>query len=518
MEYVRNVLEYLERSAARFPDQIAFADPEQEMTFGKLKLMAMKAGKILAGLIQPHEAAAFYLEKSSDALIAMFGTVYAGGFYSFIDVRQPEIRAEKVLDILKPAVIFTDQKNQEKLNRIHPKGRVLLLEDFLKQADEMNLSEEDETLRNIRLHSADQDILYVNFTSGSTGTPKGVAVSHLNVIDFISHFVPPFGIRSSDVIANQAPFDFDVSVKDIYSGLYAGARVQLIPRAYFSQPAKLMDYLCDHQATVLIWAVSAMCFVSIMNGLEYRLPERVRLVMFSGEVMPVKQLNIWGKYLPDAEYVNLYGPTEITCNCTYYVLDREFASSEFIPIGKAFENEAVFLLDEQNHLIPSSIPGKEGEICCGGTCVSLGYYRDPARTAENFLQNPLNSCYEERIYRTGDLARYDKDGNLVYAGRKDFQIKRMGHRIELGEIEADAMAADQVSRACCIFEQKSESLILFYSGKEEKKELLCKLKEDLPAFMIPNHLLQVDEMPMNKNGKIDRNELLKQYLEQKGRK
>ena len=517
MEYVRNVLQYLERSADRYPDQIAFGDPDKEMTFREIQSLSERVGIILSGLIHPHEAIAFYLEKSADALIAMFGTIYSGGFYSFIDVRQPEARAEKALEILKPKAIFTDQKNLEKLNHIHPEARVLLLESFLGQAEAVPISEDNEVLRKIRLQSTDQDILYVNFTSGSTGTPKGVAVSHLNVIDFISHFVPVFGIRSSDVIANQAPFDFDVSVKDIFSGLYAGARVQLIPREYFSKPAMLMNYLCDHQVTVLIWAVSAMCFVSIMNGLDYRLPDRIRLVMFSGEVMPVRQLNIWKKFLPEAVYVNLYGPTEITCNCTYYVLDREFGPAEVIPIGRAFENENVFLLDDKDHLILSSQAGIEGEICCGGACVSLGYYRDPIRTAENFIQNPLNHCYEERIYRTGDLARYDHDGNLVYSGRKDFQIKRMGHRIELGEIETNAMAADQVGRACCIFEEKSESLILFYSGSIEKKELLKKLKNNLPPFMIPNHIIQLTEMPMNKNGKIDRNELRKYCLEKKGK-
>ena len=155
--------------------------------------------------------------------------------------------------------------------------------------------------------------------------PKGVTVSHRSVLDFIPQFAEIFGITQNDILGNQAPFDFDVSVKDLYTALYTGAKVQIIPRAYFSQPTKLMDYLADHEVTILVWAVSAMCFVSIMNGFSYRIPSRVRQVLFSGEVMPIKHLMKWKSALPHARFVNLYGPTEITCNCTYAILpDRRF--------------------------------------------------------------------------------------------------------------------------------------------------------------------------------------------------
>ena len=145
-------------------------------------------------------------------------------------------------------------------------------------------------------------------------------------------------------------------------------------------PTALMDYLADHEITTLVWAVSAMCFVSIMNGFSYRVPEQVNKVLFSGEVMPVKQLNIWKKYLPDAAYVNLYGPTEITCNCTYFVLDpaKTYALDEVIPAGKPFPNEKVFLLDEQDQEVTKE--GEVGEICVGGTCIAAGYYREREKT------------------------------------------------------------------------------------------------------------------------------------------
>ena len=523
--YIHNILELLERSAERFPDRPAFGDPEKDISFRELVRKARAAGELLAADVPSESPVAFYLEKSVDAVIAMFGAVYAGGFYSFIDVRQPAARAQKVLDVLEPAVLIADEENAEKAEELSFGGRRILLKDLLEQVGRTPSGQKEPlpllspVLARIRSAMTDTAPLYVNFTSGSTGTPKGVAVCHRSVIEFIAHFAPLFQVTEEDIFGNQAPFDFDVSVKDIYSGLYTGAKVQIIPREYFSNPTQLMDYLCEKKTTVLIWAVSAMCFVSIMNALDYRIPETVRAVGVSGEVMPIKQLNVWKKYLPGAMYVNLYGPTEITCNCTYYVLDpgKEYGLEEVIPAGTAFENEKVFLLDEENQEVdPSDLSG-EGEICVGGTCVALGYYRDPERTAAAFVQNPLNDRYPERIYRTGDIGRYDADGNLVYVSRKDFQIKHLGHRIELGEVEADTMARDGVSRACCIYDAKKKRLILFYTGERDKKDLEKELKEILPPFMVPNKTIRLEEMPLNKNGKIDRHALEAIYQKPSGK-
>ena len=231
--------------------------------------------------------------------------------------------------------------------------------------------------------------------------------------------------------------------------------------------------------------------------------------MFSGEVMPVKHLNKWKKFLPDAMYVNLFGPTEITCNCTYYILDREFEKGDVIPAGIAFPNEEVFLLDDEDRLVTA--PGKLGEICVCGTCLALGYYNNPEKTAEAFVQNPLNRSWQQTMYRTGDLGKYDEDGLLVYVSRKDFQVKHMGHRIELGEIESAAMESEELSRACCIYDQEKSKLLLFYTGSIEKEALQALLAEKLPPFMHPNVSMRVEEMPMTKNGKIDRAALMQLY-------
>ncbi|MBR1643028.1 MAG: amino acid adenylation domain-containing protein [Butyrivibrio sp.] len=509
MSYCNSVLDLIEGQAIINKDKIAFTDPAKEISFGQLYLFSRKIGTFLAGKIEKRSPVSFYMEKSCDAVVGMFGAVYAGGFYSFLDVRQPVVRAESILSTLKPRVVFTDASMLDKAKELTlPEGcELIVLDELIEQMDELSI--DDEKLGSIRALSQDIDPLYVNFTSGSTGVPKGVTVCHRSVLEFIGYFVDIFGIEEGDVLGNQAPFDFDVSVKDVYSGLMSGARTALIPRDYFSNPMTLMDYLADQKVTVIVWAVSAMCFVSIMNGLEYRNPESIRMIMFSGEVMPVKHLNHFKKFLPEATYINLYGPTEITCNCSYHILDRDYEENEVIPAGISFPNEHVFLLDEEDKLVTE--PGMEGEICVTGTSLALGYYGDKEKTDAAFMQNPLNHLFQEMMYRTGDIGRYDENGILYYVSRKDFQIKHMGHRIELGEIEVAAMATEGVTRACCIYEPDKKKLILFYTGDKDKKELQAHLKEDLPPYMIPSTVKALKEMPVNKNGKIDRTYLLKEW-------
>ena len=288
-------------------------------------------------------------------------------------------------------------------------------------------------LEAVRSQVVDTDPLYTNFTSGSTGQPKGVVVSHRSVIDFIDTFVDCFGMDHTDILANQAPFDFDVSVKDLYTMLKTGAKLSVVPKELFSRPKELLDWLCDRKVTSLTWAVSALCLISTFHGLDYRVPETVRRVLFSGEVMPEKHLRAWRTHLPEAVFGNLYGPTEITCNCTYHILEPDRDYPQGIPIGKPFPNERVFLLDQGDRVITT--PGAVGEICVGGTALALGYYRAPEATAAAFVPNPTNPCWPEPIYRTGDLGQYGAEGELYFRGRKDFQIKYQGHRIELEEIE-----------------------------------------------------------------------------------
>ena len=502
---IRNILDYLEQSAIHYPDKIAFADETSACTYKELRRTAKSVGTKLTNYVPPRSPVPVFMEKRVETIYAFLGAVYAGCFYVLLDPKLPSERLKQILQTLQSEVLVLHPDYEKQFKTLEYEGNVVNILEAVQEEEDAVL------LEAIREQRLDIDPLYAIFTSGSTGIPKGVLVSHRSVIDFMEEFVDIFEITDKDVIGNQAPFDFDVSVKDIYSTLKTGATMQIIPKKLFSFPTKLLDYLDEREITTLIWAVSALCIVTTLKGLEYKVPQKVNKIIFSGEVMPIKHLNEWKKYLPDALYANVYGPTEITCNCTYYIVDREFQPGESLPIGQQFHKEKVFLLDEENQLVREA--GKKGEICVSGTALSLGYYRNPEQTEKVFVQNPLNEKYLERIYRTGDMAYYGHDGYLYFASRKDFQIKHMGHRIELGEIELAMELAEGIRRACCTYDESENKIVAFYEGEAEKRQIVRALGKKLPAYMIPNVWVKLDRLPITKNGKIDRKKMLKEYRE-----
>lgn len=501
---ITSILEYLESSASRYPDKTAFADLDATCTFEELRLRARRVGTALAEHFAPRNPVPVFMEKSVDTIGMFMGAVYAGCFYVLLDTKQPAARISQILDILDSNVIVTSSKYQKDLEKLEFKGTILLTEELEKTP------EDSFVLKSIRDQALDTDPLYGIFTSGSTGVPKGVVVGHRSVIDFIDCFTELFHITGEDVMGNQAPWDFDVSVKDIYSAITTGATLVLVPKRLFSLPPRLLDYLCDKKVTVMVWAVSALCLISSLKGLKYKIPEDARIIMFSGEVMPVKQMRLWQQALPQTKFINLYGPSEITCNCTWYPVEREFQDGEVIPAGRAFDGRTVFLLDETGADITES--GKTGEICVAGESLADGYYHNEEETARRFVTGAVpGETGNTRFYRTGDLGYFGEDENLYFAGRKDFQIKHMGHRIELEEIERAFEKLDGVSRCCCLFDTKRNKLLGFYTGDMDEKEVHQELKRFLPIYMIPAKIRRIEEMPLNKNGKIDRKYLAQEW-------
>lgn len=507
LQNVSNILEYLEQNSKLCGDKTAVVQENVCLSYRELTDTAQRFGSSLAKRTEPGRPVVILAEKSPLTLAAMFGAVYAGCFYVPVHPQLPVDRIRKILEVLETKVVVTTRDMQEKLQECGYEGVVIYQEDF----SDLSMAEalDEALLEERRTTARDTDYLYGIFTSGSTGTPKCIVVSHRAVIDFISHFTEIFGITGEDRIGNQAPFDFDVSVKDIYSALKEGATLVLIKKELFALPPGLIDYLCEQKVTVLIWAVSALCQISGLKGFDYRVPEQIKTVMFSGESMPVKQLNIWRAALPEAMFVNLYGPTEITCNCTYHIIREEYDNGKKLPIGKAFPGRKVFLLDENRQVITET--GKAGEICVSGESIAGGYYHDSKMTAEKFIlygkENALTYC-------TGDMAYRGEDGLLYFEGRKDFQIKHMGHRIELEEVESAINNLEGITRCCCVFQKERNRILAFYMGEYPSAELRKILKEKLPIYMVPSKLVPVEEVPLSKNGKVDRNYFKQKVLEE----
>lgn len=500
-----NILDCLEQTEERYKYKTAVSDTRLALTWHELAVMSRRIGSGISRLIPAGRPVPVLMEKSAVTLAAMFGAVYAGCFYVPVNPDNPAERMKKIFETLETETVVTDEKGKQLLETsgLTAGGNLkpVLAETLLKtDVDAGKLAE-------IRAAGKRTDPLYGLFTSGSTGNPKAVVVSHSAVLQFIGHFTECFHITEKDVIGNQAPFDFDVSVKDIYSAVMTGAGLALIPKEYFSTPPRLLDDLCERKVTTLIWAVSALTLVSSLKGLSYRVPESVNKVMFSGEAMPPKQLRIWQKALPDAEFVNLYGPTEITCNCTFYRVKRQYEDKEKIPAGRAFPGRVVFLLDEEEREIVT--PGYQGEICVAGESLAEGYYRNPEQTAQKFVLYPGRGKERKRIYKTGDIGYFNEDGELVFAGRKDFQIKHMGHRIELEEIESAMNSVDSIQRSCCVFDRDRNRIVGFYMGSAEASAVRRTLKQKLPLYMVPPRLIRMNVMPLNKNGKTDRDYLKK---------
>jgi amino acid adenylation domain-containing protein len=372
------------------------------------------------------------------------------------------------------------------------------------------LPQDKEKLELVCRKMIDTDPLYILFTSGSTGIPKGVIVTHRSVIDYSDWVVKTFGLDENIIFGNQTPFYFSMSVLDIFATIRSSATLHIIPKMLFSFPVKLLEFLKEKKINTIYWVPSALSIVANLGALEVvELPDLKR-ILFAGETMPAKQLNIWRKYIPDATYANLFGPTEITDIGVYYIVDREFENDELIPIGIPCDNVDVLVVDEDGKPVEES--GKVGELLIRGSFLACGYYNNSEKTKEVFIQNPLNNSYPEIVYRTGDLVYWNKRGELVYVSRKDFQIKHMGNRIELGEIENAMNALEGVDMCCCLYNKENDQIVAIYTGYLELKKMSQLLKQKLPRYMIPNVYNKRESMPLNMNGKIDRTKLKNAYI------
>jgi D-alanine--poly(phosphoribitol) ligase subunit 1 len=503
---ITNVLQYLDNAVLAVPHKPAFVDEHHSISYIELQRRAKQIGTALHQKTNGNirKPVVVFVDRNIESLVAFMGVAYSGNFYVPIDMQMPKLRVELILNTLQPSAMVVTPVSKKSSYDVAPH---LVAVDY---EETESVAIDEASLQKVRRKIIDRDPIYATFTSGSTGIPKGVITCHQSVIDMTEALVETFDFDREHIFGNQNPFYFDASIKDIYSSLKCGATMYVLPKSYFMMLGKLVSYLNEHKIDTVMWSASAIALLANAQAFEDEKPTVLRKVMFSGEVMHNRVLNYWRMNLPDTQFVNLYGPTEITSVCTYYKIERPFADDAVLPIGIAFRNCEVLILNENNEAVKE---GESGELCVKGCCLALGYYNNPEKTSAAFCQNPLNPHFPELIYRTGDLARFNEHYEVMFMSRKDNQVKHMGQRVELGEIEILLNAMDRIDASICFYDHDAQKIIAVYKGKgADSKYIFGELKDKVSKFMFPNVLIALDELPYNLNGKIDRTLLKEKYF------
>jgi amino acid adenylation domain-containing protein len=496
----KNILDYLTSTVKSHPAKTAIIEGEKTISFKNLDKKAKILAKILISKRDiRNEPIAVFLPKTIDSVIADIAITYSSNIYMNLDIKTPKERIKNIVELVKPKFIITNTLYLKFISEI---GK----NDIIVNIDTINFdaSIENEYLIGRLEKSIDTDPLCIINTSGSTGTPKGVVLNHRSYIDYTQWAIKRFNFNGSEILGVLSPIIFDHFNFEICLMMTKGSTLVLLDNNMATFPVKLLNSLVDYKVNFIFWVPTIMVNIANMNLLQHIHLPLLKMIWFAGEVFPTKQFNYWKKWIPNATYVNLYGPIETTVDCTYFVVEREIKSEEPIPIGIPCRNTDILILKDNNCEVQGQ---EEGELCVRGTSLAMGYYNNLEKTQAAFVQNPLNSSYPEIIYKTGDIVAYNELGEIVFKGRKDSLVKHLGYRIELGEIEHVIVNKLKLAKnGCIIYNSARKEITLFYEAELEIPIVIFRkeITKILPKYMVPTVYIRLDELPRNTNGKIDR--------------
>lgn len=465
---------------------ILFIDKDRQISWGEFQQEVAAAALSLVEKGYRGQPVAVIAEHSVDTLAWYLGVLASGNYYVPINPDIKEDKFEKIKSIAGIELVC--------------RGGI----DTLQQVPAVELESVFCRLREIYSNLPDTLPMYIIFTSGSTGDPKGIVKTHQGMVSFTDAYIREFGFDRSTRLGNQTPFYFDASAKDIFTALKVRCPMHILDSRLFLTPLALGEYIRDNQINTIQWVPSALSILSRLKVLSKVDLSTLQKVLFVGEVFPPKQLKIWMDALPQTEFINLYGSSEMSGICTFYRI-KELTGEQNVPMGYPLSNSQVYLIDD-GQLVTE--PDKVGELYILSDALAAGYLKDEERTAAVFTRRPLADLPEGTYYRSGDLAKYGAAHELIFVSRRDYQIKHMGHRIELGEIESVTLGIPGVEKCCCLY--RDSKIILFFEGSIDKAELSRQLRERLLPYMIPNKLTAMESLPLNANGKVDRTQLLNQ--------
>lgn len=498
---IKNILEYFEITVGKHGDKVAVIDGERQITFNTLASNAWAVGTAIYkksnGKIK--QPVAVFLPKSIECIAADIGIIFSGNAYMNLDIKTPMQRIGNIIKLVQPVYIITDKKCYDVLKTVYPAEQILLIDDLVKELYE------HEVLLQYLEKVIDTDPLCLINTSGSTGTPKSVVLNHKSFIDFMEWALTTTKWTDDEIIGSLSPAIFDIYSFELCMLMAKSSTIVVIPDTFAAFPVKILQLMEKHKVSFIFWVPTIMVNIANMDLLS-RIPlPDLKMVWFAGEVFPTKQFNYWYAQLPKTVFVNLYGPIEITLDCTYFIVDRDIPDNEPLPIGHPCRNTDILILDENDVLVTR--PGVEGELCVRGTSLAMGYYNNPEKTAAAFVQNPLNKSYPEIIYRTGDIVCLNDKNEILFKGRKDSLIKHSGYRIELTEIEHVIVnTLKLVNNGCAVYNFAKKEIVFFYESEADQSvaDFRKNIGKALPNYMIPTKYIRKDILPRNTNGKIDR--------------
>lgn len=514
--------DFAARIAEQRPDAIAVAMAEERLTYAALSDLSDRlAAQIVDAGCVPGDRIGLLAPKSPMAIVAMQAAMKAGCAYVPLDTESPAPRLARIVASAEPALILAVPASSARLDS---------LAEEISLPPVWSLSEEPVAGECVQSERArgEWDIegsrpvprigpehpAHLLFTSGSTGQPKGVVVTHRSVVASASWGIREFETRAADRISCHAPLHFDQSTFDLYTAFAAGAELHLVPPELNLNPRKLAALIRDERLTRWASVPSVLVYLAKFDAVEQDDFPALERLLWGGEVLPTPILAHWMRRLPHVCFTNTYGPTETTITSSYYhVPGIPEDETVPVPIGRACKGEELLVLDEEMQRSPVE---EAGDLYISGVGLSPGYWRDEEKTSAAFVPDPRRPDSGERLYRTGDLARVDRDGLFHFLGRSDSQIKSRGYRIELGEIEAALGAVPEV-RACAVvgieagFEGTSICAAYCADQGVEPAALRRELARTLPSYMLPSRWLELDALPQNQNGKIDRRALREQF-------
>ncbi len=484
-----NVIELFEKIANQKRDKIAVVDKYSEITYSQLNRKANQIANYLKSLqVNQEEVIAVMMSKRIEMIATILGILKSGCTYLPIDPTYPEERKKYMLKNSEVNKLLTDNPNL-KIDKI----TVITINDGIFKTNNSN-----SISSNVNIH--DDNLAYLIYTSGSTGQPKGVMLTHKGLLNLVKNQIRDFHVTENSRILQFASLSFDASISEIFMAILSGAILYLENNEKLRDKKELLKIINKNRITTITLPPSLL---SILKKEDLK---TVETIISAGEILAN---DIADKWIEDKRLLNAYGPTESTVGVSSYLIEEIDEKDGSVPIGRPIDNVSIYILDDGLNILPYGIVG---EIYLGGIGLARGYIHNPQKTAEDFIPNPF-SKNGERLYKTGDLGKLKKDGTIEYIGRADSQIKIRGYRIELGEIESTLRKISGIKDAVVDIREKSQNRILVGYLKIDKRKsfdfekVKIELKKYLPDYMIPNILVEINEIPKSLSGKIDRSSL-----------